>query len=218
MRTRKDKDTGMKQEVQMLVLNELFTVFRYVEEIVNVEHWPQLGDDYTKKLKEPNAVSRAAGVCRAWHEKVKARRTAVLLKAVGDYVHFCMLGSVLHLADIDMYGIYPGDMRQTEVPLETRDKMAVWLGSREMYAVEAVRRTIEPAGDGVPWELVVQSCMRGFTDKPARTCTHKGIAVHRVCCVHEDVREPAEQKEFDEWHNAAYERLGMLFDLSLIHI
>ena len=202
----------MRPPVQMLVLDALLTG-PFEEEIVDdaeVE-WP--GGDFAKKLTEPAVVSRAAGVCRAWHEKVKARRTAVLLEAVGDYVHFCMLGSVLHLADIDMYGIYPGGGAQTFVPPETRDKMAVWLGSREMYAVEAVRRTIEPAGDGVPWELVVQSCMRGFTDKPAMTCTHEGIAVHRVCCVHEDAREPAEQKEFDDWHDATYERLGMLFDL-----
>lgn len=197
----------------MVVLTELLTV-RFEEDIVNDEDvdWP--GDDYTKKLKEPTVVSRAAGVCRAWHEKVKARRTVVLLETVGDWVHYCMLGQALYLVDIDMYVQYPppNHLPQTIVPPETRLRKAVWLGSREMYVVEAVRRTIEPAGDGVPFELVVQPCMRSFTDAPARTYTQKDIPLHRVCWVHEDLREPAEQEEFDDWHDTVYERLRMLLE------
>ena len=201
----------MENTVHQLVLTELLTV-RFPEQLVEGPAVAEPGGDYAKNLTQPTVVGKAASVSKAWHKEVTQHRNAVLLKVVDD-MHMYILISALAYINIDMYEeVHDGELKVI-VPPETAMRIKVRLGSREMYAVEAVRRTIEPAGDGVPWELVVQSCMCGFTDKPAMTCTHEGIAVHRVCCVHEDAREPAEQKEFDEWHNAAYERLGMLFDL-----
>jgi hypothetical protein len=204
----------MKPKVQELLLTKLLMI-SFQEKIVNDDEVQYPGDDYTKNLTEPIVVTRASGVCKTWYTRVQARRTAVLLEAVDYYVNPCMLDSVLHLADIDMYGmygIYPGGMQQTYVPPETRKRMAVRLGSREMYAVEAVLRTIKPTADGGHFELVVQPCMHSFTDAPPKTYTGKNIALNRVCWVHEDIREQVEQDEFDNWHNAAYERLSMLLD------
>lgn len=201
----------MKPKVQELLLTKLLMI-SFKEKIVNDDNVEYPGDDFTKNLTEPIVVTRASGVCKAWYARVQARRTAVLLEAVDYYVNPCMLDSTLHLADIDMYGIYPGGMQQTYVPPETRKRMAVRLGSREMYAVEAVLRTIEPTSDGGHFELVVQLCMHSFLDAPPKTYTRKNITLNRVCWVHEDIREPAEQDEFDNWHDVAYERLRMLLE------
>jgi len=193
----------MRSPVQMLVLDELLTG-RFEEEIVDdadVE-WP--GGDFAKKLTEPAVVSRAAGVCRAWHDKVKARRAAVLLEAVGGYVHYCMLGGALYLADIDMYGVISAGGAPAEVPPETRLRIAVRLGEREMYAVEAVRRTRD--------ELVLQASVCSWADAPPRAYMPHGVALHRLCWVHEDLRAPAEQEELDDWHATASARLGLLLE------
>ena len=205
-----------------LVLTNLLTV-QFKERINEAneaddpnEYYIDPGSNFTMQLIQPAIVGMAAGVCKSWYMQIQAHRTTLLMQVVIDYVHFCTLSSALNLVDIDMYGIYPGGMQQTFVPPETRMRMAVRLGSREMYAVEAVRRTIEPAGDGIPIKLILQTWMRKFTDAPEappKTYMKREIAIHRVCWMHEDLRNPKEQKEFDVWHDFAYERLRLILDL-----
>lgn len=204
-----------------LVLTNLLTV-RFKERIIEAnkadypnEYYVEPGFNFTMQLIQPVIVGRAAGVCKAWYAQVQAHRTTLLLQVVIDYVHFCMLDSALHLVNIDMYGAYPASMQQTFVLPETRARIAVRLGFREMYAVEAMRCTIEPTGDGIPIKLFVQSYMRKFTeapDAPPKTCIKKEIAVHRACWVHEKLRKPAEEKDFDAWYDVAYERLRLVLD------
>lgn len=209
-----------------LVLTNLLTV-RFKERIIEAneaddpyEYYVEPGANYTLQLIQPAIVGRAAGVCKAWYAQVQAHRTRLLMQVVIDYVHYCMLDSALHLVNIDMYGVYPGGMQQTFVPPETRMRMAVRLGSCEMYAIEAVRRTIEPAGDGIPIKLILQTYMRKFTDAPnapPKTYMKREITVHRVCWMHKDLRKPKEQKEldawYDSWYDVAYERLRLILDL-----
>jgi hypothetical protein len=210
----------MYELVQELVLSELLTD-GFEERIIEAnnpgDYFNEPGANFTMQLKQPLVMGRAAGVCKKWYSQVQALRTSQLLQVVDNYVHFCMFSSALHLVDIDMYGTYPGNMQQTLVPSETRARFAVCLGSRDMYAVEAIRRTIEPVGDDVhiEFELVVQPCMHSFTnapDAPPKTYTNKEIAVNRVCWVHEDIREPIEQEEFDNWNDATYKRLCRLLE------
>lgn len=211
----------MEKTVHELVLTNLLTV-RFKERIIEANkaddpdgYYVEPGFNFTMQLIQPMIVGRAAAVCKAWYAQVQAHRTTLLMQVVIDYVHFCTHSSALNLVDIDMYGVYPGGMQQTFVPPETRVRMAVRLGFREMYAVEAVRRTIEPTGDGVPVKLVLQTYMRKFTDAPdapPKTCMKKEIAVHKVCWMHEDIRKPEEEKEFEVWHDFAYERLRLVLD------
>lgn len=213
-----------------LVLTNLLTV-RFKERIIEANeaddpnnYFIEPGFNFTMQLIQPVIVGRAAAVCKAWYTQVQAHRTTLLMQVVIDYVHFCMLDSALHLVNIDMYGVYPGGMQQTFVPPETRMRMSVRLGSCEMYAVEAVRCTIEPVGDGIPIKLILQTWMRKFTDAPnapPKTYMKREIAVHRVCWIHKDLRKPKEQKEldalydalYDAWHDVAYERLRLILDL-----
>jgi hypothetical protein len=200
----------MENTVHMLVLTELLTV-RFPEQLVEGPAVAEPGGDYAKNLTQPTVVGRAASVSKAWHKEVTQHRNAVLLKVVDD-MHMYILISALAYINIDMYEeVHDGEL-QVIVPPETAMRIKVRLGSREMYAVEAVRRTIEPAGDGVPCELVVQPCMRSFKDTPAKTCMQKDVPVHRLCWVQAADRTPSEKQEFDDWHDAAYESLRMLLE------
>ncbi|MEI7668962.1 MAG: hypothetical protein WCJ33_02640 [Pseudomonadota bacterium] len=210
----------MEKTVLELVFFNLFTD-GFEEQIIEANdpghYFNEPGANFTMQLKQPLVMGRAAGVCKTWYAQVQALRTLLLLQVVDNYLHFCMVSSALNLVDIDMYGTYPGNMQQTHVPSETRVRFAVSLGSREMYAVEAIRRTIEPVGDDVPieFELVVQPCMHSFTNAPdasPKTYMKKEIAVNRVCWVHEDIRKPTEHVEFDNWNDATYERLYRLLE------
>jgi hypothetical protein len=182
----------MEEIVLNLVLTELFTV-SFKTEIVNDDNVEYPGSDYTNNLSEPIVITTAAGVCKEWYKRAQALRTVVLLQAV-EHVHYCMIESILNLADIDMY--------DTNVPPETRVRFAVHLGTREMYMEEAVLSTIEPTDNGVPIKLVVHPCFHSFLGVQSKTFRERNIKVHQVCLVHENIRGDAEDKELDAWRTA----------------